>query len=190
MPEWAPEAVAVALAVAYLALAIRQSVWCWPAAIASAVIYVRVFAGSGLYLQAVLQLFYIGLAVYGWRRWSAPDRAGNVVRWPLVAHAGLLGVGLIAALCLAWLGARVDATVPLATRSADALITSGSVLATWLVARKVLENWHWWFVVDSGAALLYAAQGLRLTSVLFVAYLVMIVVGFRAWRRQWVATLN
>ena len=177
--EWA----AVALAFGYLLLAVRQNAWCWACSIASSGIYLLLFARGGLQMQAALQAFYIGMGIYGWRAWRGGVTAGAealpVSRWSAARHA--IGIALVLAISLlnGWIIARPDGgLVPYV----DALVAWVSVLATWLVARKVLENWLYWIVIDTVAAALYWSQGFHATAVLFVVYVVIAVRGFFAWR--------
>ena len=177
--EWA----AVALALGYLLLAVRQNAWCWACAIASSGIYLVLFARGGLQMQAVLQVFYIGMAVYGWRAWRgglvASGEALPVRRWSVARH--VIGIGLVLAVGLSngWVIARSQGgLVPYV----DATVAWASVLATWLVARKVLENWLYWIVIDAVAAALYWSQAFYATAVLFIVYVVIAVRGYLAWR--------
>ena len=177
--EWA----AVVLALAYLLLAVRQSAWCWPAAIASAATYLVLFARGGLLMQAALQVFYIAMGVYGWWAWRGGGaRAGGALRvsrwgWRRHAAAGALLLGVSAG--NGWLiGRSAGGLVPYV----DALVAWVSVVATWMVARKVLENWLYWIVVDAVAAGLYWSQGFRATALLFVLYVAIAVRGYFAWR--------
>jgi nicotinamide mononucleotide transporter len=177
--EWA----AVALALGYLLLAVRQNPWCWACAIASSGIYLVLFARGGLQMQAVLQVFYIGMAVYGWRAWRggvvARGDALPVARWSADRHAIGLGFVLAVSLWNGWIVARSQGgLVPYV----DALVAWASVLATWLVARKVLENWLYWIVIDTVAAALYWSQGFHATAVLFIIYVVIAVRGYLTWR--------
>lgn len=178
---WPWEALAVALAVAYLVLAIRESAWCWPAGIVSSAIYGLLFAGARLYAEALLQLFYIAIGLYGWWHWSRPREALPVVRWSAGRH--LRALGLVAVLTLAN-GAALAALTSAALPYLDAFVAWGAVITTWMVARKVLENWLYWFVIDAVSVYIYASRGLWLTAVLFLGYLVLIVIGYRAWRRH------
>ena len=175
--EW----LAVVLALAYLLLAVRQNPWCWACAVASAAIYLVLFARGGLVMQAALQVFYVGMAVYGWRAWrsGAAGAALPVSRWSRGRHA--LGISLVFAATFvnAWLiGGATGGWVPYV----DSFVAWASVLATWLVARKVLENWLYWIVVDAVAVALYWSQGFHATAVLFVVYVVIAVRGYFAWR--------
>jgi nicotinamide mononucleotide transporter len=178
------EAAAVLLAALYLVLVIRQNIWCWPVAILSTVLYVFVMYGAGLYMESALQIFYIGVAVYGWRHWLNGRRAEAelpVTTWPLRRHIAL-AAGIVAASLAS--GAVLSAFTAAAMPYLDSFTTWGAVVSTWMVARKLLENWLYWFVIDGVSVYLYLSRDLYLTAALFVVYLVMIVAGFRAWRRS------
>ena len=176
--EWA----AVVLAFGYLLLAVRQNAWCWACAIASSTIFLVLFARGGLVMQSALQVFYIAMGAYGWwawRRGSAQGAALPVSRWRVGRHAVAIAALLAASAVNGWIVARAQGGwVPYV----DAFVAWVSVLATWMVARKVLENWLYWIVVDSVAAALYWSQGFHATAVLFVAYVVVAVRGYFAWR--------
>jgi nicotinamide mononucleotide transporter len=192
------EALAVVLALAYLVLAIRENRWCWPAGIGSSLLYLAVFYDAALYMEAGLQLFYVAMAVYGWRAWrpaqgqspgqgapSAGSAALAIHRWPLRWHG--VAVAVIAALSLAsgWL---LDRYTPAAAPYLDSFVTWSAVLTTWMVARKVLENWLYWFVIDSVTLGLALQRGLYLTAALFLLYLALVVIGWRAWFARWQGT--
>ena len=176
------EVAAVGLAIAYLLLAIRQSLWCWPAAIASAGIYIVLMFQAGLYMESALQFFYIGMAVYGWVHWA---RGGNgesrlpVTNWPPVFNVPPLLLILLLSVLSGVLLERFSAA---AYPYVDSFTTWGAIITTWMVARKVLQNWHYWFVIDAVSVFLFWQRGLYLTALLFVLYLILIVVGYRAWR--------
>jgi len=176
------EALAVVLAVAYLVLAIRQNAWCWAAAAASTLLYLFIMYDSRLYMQSLLQLYYLAMAAYGWYHWRHPKSAGGelpVTVWPLRYHGFAIGAVLLLALVSAELLDRYsDAALPYI----DAFTAWGAMVATFMVARKILENWLYWFVIDSVSIGLYLERELYFTAALFAAYLVMIVIGYRSWR--------
>ncbi|MCM2311630.1 MAG: nicotinamide riboside transporter PnuC [Steroidobacteraceae bacterium] len=180
--EW----VAVLLGFGYLLLAVRQNAWCWACAIASSGIFLMLFARAGLVMQAALQVFYIAMGAYGWWAWRRGHH-GNaalpVSRWPWQRHALAITALLLASAVNGWLVARTQGgLVPYV----DACVAWVSVLATWLVARKVLENWLYWIVIDAVAAALYWSQGFHATAVLFVAYVAIAVRGYCTWRADFV----
>ena len=176
------EITAAVLAVAYLLLAIRQHIGCWAAAFLSSCLYVWVMFGARLYMESALNGFYAAMAVYGYRQWTA-GRGGRplqISRWPIARNAlGLLavvGASLISSFFL-------RRFTPAAWPFVDSMAAWASVFATFLVARKVYENWHWWLVIDSVSAWLYFTRGLYVTMLLFGLYLLLIVAGMREWRR-------
>jgi nicotinamide mononucleotide transporter len=178
--EW----VAVALALAYLLLAIRQNPWCWAFAILSSAMYCVIFFRTGLVMQAALQLFFIAMAIYGWRVWTGSDTSvpAPVRRWPARRHALALCAVAVASVVNGRLTA--DAGASSLVPYADAAIAWGSVLTTWLVARKVLENWLYWIVIDLAAAALYGSQGLHATAVLYLLYSALAVRGYKTWQKD------
>jgi len=176
--EW----VAVALALAYVLLATRQSRWCWPAAGLSGAIYLLLFARAGLTMQAALQAFYIVMAVYGWIAWRASHgQAGElpVSDWPARWHFAAAALVIAATVTNVYL---LDGDEDPLVRYADSFVAWGSVVATWMMTRKVIENWLYWIVFDLVAASLYFSQGFNATAGLFLVYIVLAVRGYLQWR--------
>jgi nicotinamide mononucleotide transporter len=185
MSGW--EIAAVLLAIGYLLLAIRQNILCWPAAIAGSAIYVWVMYDAALYMESVLQLFYIAMAVYGWINWqrgNADEHELRVTSWPPAFHfAPVLAISVLS-LASGWL---LSSYTLAAMPYVDSFTTWGAIITTWMVARKILQNWHYWFVIDSVSVYLYISRDLYLTALLFCLYLILIVFGYRAWRKSMVA---
>ena len=207
------EIVAALLAVLYLLLAIKERRSCWVAAFVSSWLYVWVLFGARLYMESVLNAFYAAMAVYGYWQWTrSRDAAGprgsdlrgsdprgsdlrgsdlrgsggrepglRISHWPMSRHA----LGLLAVICLSAVSSIfLRRFTPAAWPFVDSMVTWASVFATFLVARKVYENWHWWFIIDSLSLCLYFTRRLYLTMLLFGIYLLMIVIGMREWRRS------
>ena len=177
------EIVAALLAVGYLLLAIKQKLACWVAAFISSCLYVWVLFGARLYMESVLNVFYAAMAVYGYWLWACGQggRGLEVCHWPAWRHAvGMLGVVGMSLLSSYFLRRYTPAAWPFM----DSMATWSSVFATFLVARKVYENWHWWLVIDSVSLCLYLSRGLYVTMLLFAVYVVMILIGMREWRRN------
>jgi nicotinamide mononucleotide transporter len=177
------ELAAAVLAVLYLLLAIRQRLSCWAAAFASSCLYVWVLFGAKLYMESALNVFYAAMAVYGFWQWQ---RGGDgavlqVGHWPIARHAaGILGVIGLSCISSYFLRHFTPAAWPFI----DSMVTWSSVFATFLVARKVYENWYWWLVIDSVSLCLYFTRHLYLTVLLFACYLVLIGIGMREWHRS------
>jgi nicotinamide mononucleotide transporter len=179
----APELVAVMLALAYLVLAARQNIWCWPCAFVSTAIYFGLFLDRQLYQQSLLQIFYLVMAVYGfwhWRHGARGRRELPVSTWPRRRHLQAAAAVAVLTVVTGWLEARyTDAPLPYL----DAFTAWGSVVTTWMVARKVLENWLYWLVVDSVLVYVYFVSSLPATALLFVVYLGIVIAGYFSWRR-------
>ena len=181
------EAMGAFLSVLYLVLAIRENLWCWPAAFLASVLTVVVMFGARLYSEAALNVFYAAMAVYGWYQWRYGGRVHGARElpigvWPLKIHALAIGGSLALSAVIGWLMSRhTDAAYPYL----DAFVTVSSVVTTYMVARKILENWLYWLVVDSLSLYLYAQRGLNFYVGLFALYLVLVVIGFVRWRRDW-----
>jgi len=180
----AAEAVAAALGLAYLLLAVRRNLLCWLCAFVSTAIYLVLFARAALYMQSLLQVFYLVMAVYGFIEWrKGRSAAGEVLirSWGGREHIVAAVLIAVATVLNGWLLAgHTDAAAPYT----DSFVTWSSVVTTWMVARRVIENWLYWLVVDAVAAWLYFSQGLLVTTLLFVIYLYIVVRGYLAWRRE------
>jgi nicotinamide mononucleotide transporter len=179
------EIVAVVMAVAYLLLAIRQNIWCWFCAGVSTAIYVWLFFGAKLYMESALNTFYFAMAIYGWYVWRSGRSDGHerpVVVWPVRTHAIAIAVVIVASVASGYvLSARTDAAFPYI----DSLTTWAAIWATFLVARKVLENWWDWLVIDIASVFIYWSRDLGLTSLLFVLYVIIIPFGIVSWTRSY-----
>ena len=174
------EALGVVLGFAYVVLIIYRRRSGWIAGAASSCIYVYLSLQAKLPMQALLQVFYVVMAAYGWWTWGRNQReeGGRISSWPWWAHVAGMSVVILASFATArWLGVNTSDGWPLL----DSLTTWTSVLATWLVARSVLENWFYWMAGDAVSVFLFASQGLVTTSGLFLSYLVMAVLGYRSW---------
>jgi len=191
------ELVAVCLGLAYLALAMRESLWCWPAAFVSTVIYTWLFWQVALLMDSMLNVYYMGMAVFGWWSWvrvnksddslpeaadTPPEPIQKIVSWRWQNHfIAIAAVVTLSVISAALLRRYTEAAWPFW----DSFTTWGSVLTTYMVAKKVLENWLYWIVIDAVAMVLYIERGLYPTALLFAVYLVMVVYGYFAWRRRY-----
>ena len=179
------EAVAVVLAVLYLLLAIRQNIWCWLCAGISTAIYVYLFLNARLYMESALNVFYFAMALYGWSVWTrgrTDDHELSVSVWRVTVHGYAIAAIVAASLISGFLlNQYTDAAFPYI----DSMTTWAAIWATFLVARKVLENWWYWLVIDIASVFIYWSRDLQLTSLLFVIYVVMIPFGLISWTRSW-----
>jgi nicotinamide mononucleotide transporter len=163
-------------------LAARENIWSWPVGIANNIFYFVVFWGAGLYADSLLQLFYLGISIYGWVKWARGGPAHRTLPASRTSRAmavGLVAFGVIAAATM-YLVLRhyTDSTVP----AGDAITTAMSLTAQFMLGRKLVENWLVWIVVDVIYIGLYSYKALYLTAVLYAIFIVMCVVGYRRWR--------
>jgi len=178
------EAVAVVTGLTYVLLILRRNRWGWVAGAISSTIYVIIAARARLPMQSVLQAYYVVMAVYGWISWTrnAAEQEGRIFRWPLRRHllaiAAILTASMLSARLLA---AETHAAWPLL----DSMTTWTSFLATWLVARSVLENWCYWICADLIMVFLFLRQGYVPTAGLFTSYIIVAIFGFRAWLQRY-----
>jgi len=178
------ELVAVFLALAYLLLAIRQNIWCWFCAAISTALYVYLFAKASLYMESLLNVFYFAMAIYGWYMWRGgkSDEELPISVWPRQIHVYAISVIIgLAAISGFLLAKFTDAAYPYV----DSATTFAAIWATFLVARKVLENWWYWLVIDVVSVFIYWSRGLEATTVLFVLYVVLIPIGLITWTRSY-----
>jgi len=192
------EIVAAVLALAYLVLAMYKSLWCWVCAFVSSAIYVVLMAKQGLLMDSLLNAYYVVMAVYGYKTWTSSKQGQGemqVVTWTWSQHllaavfiVVFSSVNSIVLQAIApWLAnasSKLGFGYVQVVRSPwwDSFVTWSSVVTTWMVARRVLENWLYWIVVDGVAAVLYWSRDLKYTAGLFIIYVVMVVYGYFQWR--------
>ena len=175
------EALAALAGLVNIILLVRRNVWNYPFGIVSVALLVPVFAAARLYSDAGLQLFYIVVQLYGWWVWAQAGHGEAIVRVErLSAQARLIWVIAIALLAALW-GTGMHHFTDAAYPYWDALIVAMSVAAQILLARRMIENWWLWIAVDVIALALYPARGLWIAAGLYAVYLVLSVVGLRAW---------
>ena len=175
------EPAAVILAIAYLLLAVKQNISCWFAAFFSSLLYFFVMYSAGLYMEAGLQIFYCIMTVYGWTQWrvSLPNNTKFLVKtWNRNQHIKAISLIILLALTSGWaLEKFTNAALPFI----DSLTTWGAIVTTYMVAKRLLENWIYWFVIDTISVFLFYSRGLFLTSILFFVYLIIIYFGYKSW---------
>lgn len=172
------------LGIVYVLLIVRRRRSGWIAGGISSLLYVWLAAAARLPMQSALQVYYVGMAFYGWWSWTRNLRQqqGRIASWRWPRHLAAAVVILLLSLASArWLASQFDAAWPFL----DSLTTIGSLYATWLVARSVLENWLYWIVLDAMTVFLFARQGHPVTAALYGSFLLIAASGYVQWRRQW-----
>ncbi|HLG02917.1 MAG TPA: nicotinamide riboside transporter PnuC [Bacteroidia bacterium] len=179
------------LLVLYIFLAAKENIFCWPVGIAGSILSVAVYFSENYPFEAWLNICYALLGFYGWFEWqkgrkknvevdSGPSDKPIVNMRPKHLVIALF-CGAAGALFLGFIGSEITAS---AKPWADASIASFSLLATWMTAKKYIENWLFWIVTNAGAAVLYFATGPRMYvfALLFLLYTFMSVAGYFSWR--------
>jgi nicotinamide mononucleotide transporter len=180
---WIIEGVGAALAIAYLLLALKQNKLCWFAWIASSILYLYVMYQAGLYMESLLQVFYLCMGFYGLSQWSKTinnNQNTYVDLWSIGNHIFAISLVIVLSFLSGTLLSNFsNAALPFI----DAFTTWGAIVASYMVAKKILENWIYWFVIDFISVFIFASRGLYFTSALFVTYLVIIYFGYKSWSK-------
>jgi len=178
--EWC----AVILALTYLILAIKENIWCWPAAFFSTAIYAGLFFDVNLFMESFLNAYYLVMAIYGWTQWNRTknghqDDSLSMVSWPIKTHLILI---LFLSLGVLLIGLLLSTYTTQDFAYLDSFTTIFALVATFMVTKKVLENWLYWIVIDLVSVYLFYSKGLMLTSVLFSVYIILAILGWYQWK--------
>ena len=177
------------LGIVYIFFSIRQSILTWPVGLLTSVLYVWVFFFSKLYADMGLQLYYVFISIYGWYEWLRGNRSEAGEKLEISRLSVKLGIILLVVNALLFLiiwfilKNYTDSPVPMA----DGLATSLSIVATWMLARKILEQWLVWIFVDAFSVGLFWYKDLMPTVILFVVYTIMAVAGFVEWKKEYLS---
>jgi len=182
------ELLGAVLGIAYIFFSIRQNILTWPVGLLTSLLYVWVFFVSKLYADMGLQMYYVVISIYGWYEWLFGKQSNKSESLKVSRLSFKLGLvlALISLLIFVpiWyiLNNYTDSQVPMA----DALATSLSIVATWMLARKILEHWLVWIFVDAFSIGLFWYKDLIPTVILFAVYTVMAYIGFIEWKKEMV----
>jgi len=184
MSPW--EVAGVIFAITYLLLAVRENILCWLFAFISTAIYTVLFWDVSLLMESALNVYYMAMAVFGWYQWTRGGHNGGGEPHALSVQSmsGRQHTLVIAAIAVLTFssGYLLSEHSSAAWPYIDSFTTWASVITTYLVTRKYLQNWLYWIVIDSISVPLYIDRGLNLTALLFAAYIVIAVFGYLGWR--------
>ena len=197
------EILGAAAGIIYVILEIRQNVWLWPVGIVTSAFYILVFYTSRFYADMSLQVYYLVVSCAGWYWWmkgaglraqgtgqgaeGTGHRAQGAVETDrlkvtrIKMKMGMVLAGVFVLLYFVmWLvlSELTDSPVP----EWDSFITSLSIVATWMLARKIYEHWFLWIIVNLASAVIFLSRGLYPTMVLYIIYLIMSFAGLKAWK--------
>jgi nicotinamide mononucleotide transporter len=189
--------------VIYVFLEIRQTIWLWPVGILTSAVYIWVFFTSKIYADMSLQVYYLAISIFGWYWWKKGDglrakgaeselegetrRPGEGETKELQVTRLKLKTGVILSTVFVLLYIVMYLILTMLTDSPvpvrDSFITSLSIVATWMLARKIYEHWYLWIIVNFVSAILFLTRGLYPTVILYLVYGIMSFAGLVAWKK-------
>ncbi len=186
MSGW--EILAVVFGIAYVLLAAKESLWTWLFAFLSTIIYTVLFWEGALVSSSLLNFYYMVMAVYGFILWRSGGEQGEeleISRWSLKKNVTVIVSGVAIAIFIAFLSdTYTEAKFPYL----DTFVMVFSVIATWMLAKKVLETWIYWMVIDSAAIVLYWKSGYLATIILFLLYVILAFYAYYSWWKTYHAS--
>lgn len=185
------EILGVITGIIYLWLEYRASIYLWITGIIMPAIYVFVYYEAGLYADFGINIYYLLIALYGWFVWKTgftllgkkrtTEQELPISRTPRSAWLWVTAAYIIAQLFIAWLLINyTDSTVPWA----DSFTTALSIVGMWMLARKYIEQWWVWCIVDVASSALYIYKGLNFTAALYAVYAIISIFGYYKWKRM------
>jgi nicotinamide mononucleotide transporter len=176
---------AVITSIAYAWLASRNNIWCWLFGIISPVLTMyALYFYFNLYAEVILQVYYIGMAIYGFYSWKyggVKHSEKPIETWPAKRHLIVIFTGLILTFILGYFLKNYTAA---ASTYLDSFTTVFAILATYMTAKRILENWIYWIIIDTVSIFLYAGRGGYFFALLFIAYTLIAMYGLYHWRKQ------
>jgi nicotinamide mononucleotide transporter len=171
----------------YIFFSIKQHILLWPIGAITSIAFIGVFFSSRLYAEMFLQVYYLLISIYGWYHWVFINKfktrdkllpVTNTKRqtWLKIAFFTII-INIIIYYILKH---YTDSQVPFW----DSIITSSSIIATWMLAQKLVEQWILWIIIDFGSIALFLYKGLYLTSLLSLVYAILAFIGYYQWKKE------
>ncbi|MDD2564693.1 MAG: nicotinamide riboside transporter PnuC [Salinivirgaceae bacterium] len=175
------ETLATIIGIIYLVFSVKQNILLWIFGLMTSLLYIYVYFNSQFYADMALQIYYVVISIYGWFHWSKGGENESTLK--VSTASTTLMVKCVALTLVLWLGiyfllSLTNSDVPVG----DAFTTAAAIVATWMLAQKLIENWLFWIVIDSVSLILYIHKELWPTVVLFGAYTLVAIIGYFKWR--------
>lgn len=176
----------VVTGILYVILEVKQNRWLWPLGLLTSATYVYVFFMGKFYADMGLQVYYVLISVYGWYYWSRGGERSASGELPVVRGSRNQLLILLLVFALSWTGIYflldrlTDSTVPVG----DSFTTAMAIVATWMLARKIIEHWFLWIIANLVSIALYIYKGLYPTVILYAVYAAMAVYGYFEWQKS------
>ncbi len=175
------ETFAVAFSISYVVLAAKGNIWCWFFAILSVSIYIFLCYEAKLFAETILQIFYLIMAFIGYFTWNNSNEKFTAKQLSISNHILIILSGAIITFLIGfYLATYTEAKMPII----DSFTTCFSIIATFLVIKKILENWVYWIIIDLVSIYIYFSRDLHLTSLLFLVYTVIAIIGYFNWKKK------
>ena len=185
------EILGVLTGIIYLWLEYRANIYLWIAGIIMPAIYIFVYYDAGLYADFAINIYYLAIALYGWLAWKtgftlfgkkkATSHELPVSHTPLTSWPKIIAAYIIAQAVIVWVLINyTDSTVAWA----DSFTTALSIVGMWMLARKYIEQWWVWCVVDIASSALYVYKGLNFTAILYAVYAIIAIFGYCKWKKM------
>ncbi|HLV41232.1 MAG TPA: nicotinamide riboside transporter PnuC [Brumimicrobium sp.] len=176
--EWT----AVVIGTFYVVLIARKNRWGWCFAMVSSTIYIYLTYHANLFIESWLQIFYFVMAIYGWIVWNKVSSAERlIIKWPLKYHI----INIVASTFVMFvLGYLMNIYTDQESPYLDAFTTVFSLAATFMAAKRVLENWLYWIAIDAALIFLYAGRGFYLTGLHYLVYTIIAIFAFFSWYKM------
>lgn len=162
---------------------IKQNIWCWYFGLLQVILYCFIFYSAKLYSDMILHVIYIFLQFFGWYSWKYGGSDQSTLRiTPMSNTTFWIGLTILATLFTGYImQTKTDASFPYQ----DAFIMIASLVAQYLMIKKVLESWLFWILVDVVGVIIYCYKGLYFTTVLYVLFLIMAIMGYLEWKKAY-----
>jgi len=176
----------VVTGILYVILEVRQNRLLWPLGLVTSAAYVYIFFSGKFYADMSLQVYYVLISIYGWYYWSRGVTKLEKGELPVVRISRMQLIILSVTFALSWAGIYLlldhftDSTVPVG----DSFTTALAIVATWMLTRKIIEQWFLWIVANIVSMALYLYKGLYPTVILYAVYTGMAVYGYMEWKRS------
>ena len=184
------ELLGTAVGIIYLWLEYRASIYLWIAGIIMPAIYIFIYYDAGLYADFGINIYYLLIALYGWVAWKTgftlsgkKKKSGElpISHAPTHIWPRIVAAYIAAQLFITWvLVEYTDSTVPIA----DSFTTALSIVGMWMLARKYIEQWWVWCIVDVASSALYIYKELYFTAALYAVYAIIAIFGYRKWKKM------
>lgn len=174
------ESIAVLFSILYVILAVKENIWCWGAALISVSLYIYICFSAQLYPETGLQVFYFIMAIIGYYMWNKENKE-EIKEWSEIKHLLIILLGAILTFFMGfYFSTYTNSKMPII----DSFTTVFSIIATYMVIKKVLGNWLYWIVIDAVSVYLHFNRDLHLTSLLFIAYTIIAIFGYFSWMKK------